>query len=158
MRTYTVEYAATVDAYSPEEAAEAFRQTVAGDAGCNYLVRVVDSEFGPDYVTPLTAEELVDEPPARHRPPESVDRDTHDAPHLDSTATMCADVTVYRMTDVRDDRTLVKYWHVSVKHSNRRNPDGEIVTADYPAWSAQTPAGMFAAQAAAALVERTLTR
>jgi hypothetical protein len=54
MRTYTVEYAATVDADSPEQAAQRLRDTAAVDAGCNYLVRVADSEFGPDFVTPMT--------------------------------------------------------------------------------------------------------
>jgi hypothetical protein len=61
------------------------------------------------------------------------------------------------MRDVRDDRTVVDYWHVAIKHTTPKNPDGETVHANYRAYSADTPDGLGPYAAAAELLENVLS-
>lgn len=73
-------------------------------------------------------------------------------PHLDQHPTAIADVTVYRLR--AED---VDLWHVVVKHSTPNNPAGEIVRANYLAWSEDTPGGKLAHEAATTLLEWVMT-
>jgi hypothetical protein len=84
----------------------------------------------------------------------AVELDQIQSPHLDQMPTLTADVTVYRLVD---GETGDLYWHVSVKHANPKNPDGEIVHANYRAYTADTDDGLGPYAAAAELLETVLS-
>ena len=83
-----------------------------------------------------------------------VDVDRIQSPHLDQMPTLTADVTVYRLVD---GETGALYWHVSVKHTTPLDPDGEVVYANYRAYSAATSGGLGPYAAAAELLENVLS-
>jgi hypothetical protein len=84
----------------------------------------------------------------------AVELDQIRSPHLDQMPTLTADVTVYGLVD---GETGECYWHVSVKHATRKNPDGEIVHANYRAYSPDTDDGLGPYAAAAELLETVLS-